>query len=110
MKKLTLFINDQVAYECDRDMVLAQEQLKFLDKMDSDMDRGVKIQGELITNPDEKQRATFVIMSLIRALQQDNDAATYSSCAYLVKRLPNVLEIRASDQENTIDIELVEEH
>ena len=110
MKKLTLFINNQIAYECDRDMDFTSEQLKFLDKMDSDMDRGIKIQGKLIANPDEKQRATFVTMSLIRALQQDNSAAINSSCAYLVKRLPNVLEIRASDKENTIDIELVEEH
>lgn len=110
MKKLTVFINDQTAYECEREMDLEQMQLDFLDKMDSDMDRGVKIRGELLASPDVRQRATFVAMNLIKALQQGNDAAKYVSCAYLVKRLPGLVEVRASDQENTISIELVEEH
>ena len=107
MKKLTIFINDQVAYECDREMNLEPEQLKFLDKMDNDMDRGVKIQGKQFSRPDDKQRAIFVAMNLIKALQQDNDAAKYVSCAYLVKRLPGLVEVRASDQENTISIDAI---
>ena len=110
MKIFTLFINDQVAHECDREMVLKPEQLKFLDKMDADMDRGVKIHGELIASPDDRQRATFVAMNLIKALQQDNDAAKFVSCAYLVTRLSGLVEVRAGDQENTISIELIEEH
>lgn len=110
MKKLTVFINDQVAFECDREMDLELEQLKFLDKMDNDMGRGIKIQGELISSPDDKQRATFIAMNLIKALQQDNDAAKFSSCAYLVNRMSSLVEVRASDQENSISINLVEEH
>lgn len=110
MKKLTIFINDQPAHECDREIYLDDEQLKFLDQMDADMDRGVKIQGELFANPDEKQRAKFIAMNLIKALQQENDAARFSSCAYLVSRLPGLVEVRASDLENSIHIELVEEH
>lgn len=110
MKKLTVFINDQVAYECDREIDLEPEQLKFLDKMDNDMDRGVKIQGELIASPDIRQRATFITMNLIKALQQENDAAKFASCAYLIKRMSSLVEVRASDQENSINIELIEEH
>ena len=110
MKKLTIFINDQVADECDREMHLDQEQLKFLDQMDMDMDRGVKIQGELFASPDTRQRATFIAMNLIKALQQENDAAKFASCAWLVKRLPGLVEMRASDQGNSVNIELVEEH
>ena len=110
MRKLAVFINDQVVYECNRDMYLEPEQQKFLEKMDKDMDRGVKIQGELFNKPDEKQRAIFVAMNLIKALQRDNDAAKNVSCAYLVKRLPGLIEVRANDQENTVSIELVEEH
>lgn len=110
MEKLTVFINGQAVYECDREMALEPEQLKFLDKMDNDMDRGVKIQGELIASPDDKQRAVFVAMNLIKALQQDNNAAKFASCAYLVKRMSGLIEVRASDHENTVSIELVEEH
>ena len=74
------------------------------------MDRGIKIQGELITNPDSRQRATFVAMNLIRALQQSNEAIISASCAYLVNRLPSLIEVRARDQGNTVNLELVEEH
>ena len=110
MKKLSVFINKQVAYECDRDMLLEPEQLMFLDKMDSDMDRGVKIRGELFINPDNRQRATFIAMNLIKALQQSNDAALFASCAYLVNRMSSLVEVHASDQENAVGIEFVEEH
>lgn len=110
MKKLTIYINDQVAYECDREIHLEPEQIKFLDKMDNDMNRGLKIQGELVARPNDKQRATFVAMNLIKALQQDNNAAKSASCAYLISRFSGLVEVRASDLENTISIELVEEH
>ncbi|WP_455198501.1 hypothetical protein [Kaarinaea lacus] len=110
MKKLTLFVNEQVAYECDREMDLTPDQLRFLDKMDTDMDRGVKIQGELISSPDQKQRATFVVMNLIKALKQENDAAVSVSCAYLVNRIGSLVEVHANDLENSIGIELIEEH
>jgi len=110
MKKLTVFINDQVAYECDREIVLEPEQVAFLDKMDADMDRGVKIQDELIAKPDVKQRAIFIAMNLVKALQQDNDAAKFVSTAYLISRLHGLVEVRASDQDNSVNIELVEEH
>ncbi len=101
MKNLTVFVNGQVAHECDREMDLNQEQLVFLDKMDNDMDHCVKIQGELIARPDDKQRAKFVAMNLIKALQQDNDAAKSVSCAYLINRLSSLLEVRTIDQELT---------
>ena len=110
MKKFIVLINDQAVYECDRDIALEEKQLEFLDKMDSDMDRGIKIQGQLFASPDSMQRAQFVAMNLIKALQQDNDAAKSVSCAYLVNRLPGLVEVRANDQGDTINIEFVEEH
>ena len=110
MKKLTIFANDQVAHECDKEIRFEEGQLAFLDKMDSDMNRGIKIQGKLITNPDSKQRATFVAMNLIKALQQDNQAIVHASCAYLINRLPKLVEVHANDQGSAVNIELVEEH
>ena len=110
MNTLTIYINEQVAYEYDKQNELKDEQLAFFDKMDSDMDRGIKIQGEFITNPGSIQRATFVAMNLIRALQQDNEAIISASCAYLANRLPAVIEVHARDQGNTVNIEFVEEH
>jgi hypothetical protein len=108
MKALSIYVNEQLVYEYDRDTSLDDNQLTFLDRMDADMDRGIKIRGELITDPDDKQRATFVAMNLIRALQQENDAAISVSCAYLATRLPDLAEVQADDHETTVKIELVE--
>jgi hypothetical protein len=109
MKKLTVFVNDQVVYEYDRERTFDDRQLEFLDKMDSDMARGIKIQGELITRPDSKQRATFVAMNLVKALQQENEAKIAVSCAYLSQRQPQLIEVHANDHEQKVKIELVEE-
>jgi hypothetical protein len=110
MKLLTIFANDNIVYEHDRDKVLDERQIAFLDKMDGDMDRGIKIQGELITHPDTKQRATFVAMNLLKALKQENNAIIAASCTYLAQRLPALIEVRAKDQGDGLTIELVEEH
>lgn len=107
-ESLTVFINGQVVFEFDKGHELEEQQLAFLDKMDSDMSRGIKIQGELLAKPDNQQRATFISMNLIKAIQQDNDAVIFSSCAYLVNRNPALTEVHANDVENSIKIEFVE--
>ena len=109
MDKLTLLVNNEIVFEFDRDLTFEDEQLVFLDKMDSDMDNGIKIHGELLTNPDSQQRASFVVMNLIKALQQDNDTVKTASCAYLLNRYPALIEVHANDHDNRVKIELIEE-
>jgi hypothetical protein len=110
MTLLGIYINDQLAYEYDRATALDDKQLEFLDKMDSDMDRGLKIHGELIADPDNRDKATFVAMNLLRALQQEDHARIKVSCAFLATRLPHAVEVHARDQDNRIAIEFVESH
>lgn len=109
MDKLTVLINNEIVFEYDRNLTFADQQLAFLDRMDADMERGIKIQGELLVNPDSQQRETFVAMNLIKALQQDNEAGISASCAYLVSRHPALIEVHANDQDNAVKIELIEE-
>lgn len=109
MHKLAVLVNDEIVFEFDRDITVDDQQLAYLDRMDSDMDSGIKIQGELLTDPDSQQRATFVAMNLIKALQQGNDAIMSASCAYLVNRYPALVEVRANDHGNAVNIELIEE-
>ena len=85
MNQLSIFINDQLAFEFDSSKALEVKQLEFLDRMNQDIDRGFKIYGEIITEPDQKQKATFAAMNLLRALRQE-------------------------DHDNRIDIEFVETH
>ena len=109
MKKLSVFINEHVVFEYDRDITFEEQQLTFIDKMNNDMERGIKIRGELIPHPDSKQCATFVVMNLIKALQQENTASIAASCAYLVNRHPALVEVHANDHENSINIEFIDE-
>lgn len=109
MKKLMFFINDEVVYEYDRSISFEPQQLDFLDKMDKDMAKGIKIRGEFTIHPDLQQRTTFVVMNLIKALQQDNDAVIAASCAYLANRHPDLIEVHANDHDDSIRIELVTE-
>ena len=110
MNTLSVFINDQLVFEYDRSTELDDKQQTFLDKMDLDMQRGLKIDGELITGPDSQQKATFVAMNLVRALQQEDHVRINVNCAYLSSRLPNVVEVQARDQGECVGIEFVEVH
>jgi len=109
MSTLSIFVNQQVVFEYDRDTVLDDQKLAFLDRMDADMARGIKIQGEMMTNPDDQQRARFVAMNLIKALQQENDASIMVSCAYLCQRNASLSEVHINDHEDLVKIEFVDE-
>lgn len=109
MNALAIMVNNELVFEFDKEMTFKDQQLAFLDRMDKDMDSGIKIQGELLPKPDKQQRARFVVMNLIKALQQDNEAVITASCAYLVNRLPALSAVHVNDAADEIKIELVEE-
>ena len=96
-------------FEFDRGLSCEDQQLAFLDSMDADMDSGIRIRGELLVNPDKQQRATFVVMNLVKELQQGNDAAISASCAWLANRLPALREVHANDAADTVRVELIED-
>jgi len=41
MNTLTVYVNDEIAYEYDKEKIIEEQKLAFLDKIDSDMDRGI---------------------------------------------------------------------
>lgn len=106
---LTIYVNDQPVYDHDRDTVLDDRQEAFLDRMDLDMNRGVKMNGVLHEHPDARQRQTFVAMNLLNALRQDNPAKIAVACAYLTQRRPQLREVRAYDHEQGVMVELVDQ-
>lgn len=107
--KITIYINDEPVFDFDRNPFLEEEQIKFLDKMDSDMDRGLKIDGQLIEKPEMQHRTKFVAMNLLRALRQEEHAKVAALTAYLTQRRPALIEIRANDVDNAVVIDLVDE-
>lgn len=108
MSHLGIYINDQLTYEYDRSTEIDDKQQEFLNKMDGDMDRGFRIYGEMISEPNSKQKATFIAMNLLKALQQEDHAKMAVSCAYLSTRLPDVDEVHARDKDDRIIIEFIE--
>lgn len=106
---LTIYINEESFYEYEDATGLDESKIKFLEKMDSDMSRGIKVAGELINEPSTEQRTHFVAMNLIRALSQENEAVIGVSCAYLTNKKPNLIELRASNDKGSIEIEFIEE-
>ena len=108
MNKLAVLVNNELVFEFDRDLTFEDQQLAFLDRMDSDMDSGIKIQGELMVNPGSEQRATFVVMNLVKALRQGNEAVVSASCAYLINRHPALTEVHANDDGDAVKITLIE--
>ena len=107
MNNLTFYIDDEVVYEHDENISLEQQQLDFLDSMDADMKKGIKIRGELTIDPDLQQRSTFVVMNLIKALQQENDAVISVSCAYLISRHPELTAVHINNNDDTMSVVLV---
>lgn len=74
------------------------------------MKAGITIHGDFFENPDDLQRARFIAMNLINALQENNDATVFATCAYLVNRMPGLIEIRASGEKENIKVEFIEEN
>ena len=108
-QSLTIYINEESFYEYEDAAGLDESKINFLEKMDSDMSQGIKVAGELIHEPSTEQRANFVAMNLIRALSQENDAAINVSCAYLTHKNPKLIELRASNENGSLEIEFIEE-
>lgn len=107
--KLTLYINDEIAFEHNREITLEENQLVFLDGMDADMDTGIKIRGELIKQPVLEQRLTFMALNLIKALQQEDEGKVSVSCAYLLSRRPDLTDIRVTDQSEGLNVDFVDQ-
>lgn len=106
MEILSVVVNGDVVYEYDKSTALNDQQRDFLDKMDQDMGRGIKIRGQLIDKPGKQERATFIAMNLLKALMQQDEAKIRVSCAYLNDRLPELTTVQASDQDEGTAIEL----
>ncbi|VAW74344.1 hypothetical protein MNBD_GAMMA15-1341 [hydrothermal vent metagenome] len=104
---LTVVIDGQPHLEYDRGKTLPTQQLAYLDRMDLKMDEGVALGGETVAQPDRLQRAQFVALHLLEAMQDGDDALIAASCAYLANRLPDLHQVKASLNGGAVSAELV---
>ncbi len=104
---LTVLVDDQVHLEYDRNKPLPEKQLAYLGRMEQQMDDGIRLGSGWVERPDQLQRAQFVAIHLIEALQQGDDALVAASCAYLASRLPDMQQVKARLTGGGFAIELV---
>jgi len=81
--------------------------MRSLDHMDQKMDAGIRLGSDWVENPDPMQRAKFVAVNLIEALQQNSEGLVAASCAYLANRLPALKQVKAKLLGGGFSVELV---
>jgi len=104
---MQIILNGNPEIEYDRAKPLAERQLEYLDKMDKEMAGGFKLGDEQIDSPDLLQQAQFVASYLAQALFSENDQMIVASCAWLALRLPDLKQVKLSQQDEQVSIDLV---
>ena len=107
MSQLKVIINGEEIINYDGSTRLPGRQRDLLDRMDADMNSGVELNGESISNPDLMQRARHVAMNLIMAIQNNKDSLVTIACAYLKNRLPDLQQVVVSDDGEQVSLELI---
>ena len=100
-------VNGQSVLEYDRRKPLPARQTLFLDHMDRDMDSGITLDGQRISQPDPMMRARFVANHLLEATESGDDNLAAAACTYLAVRLPGLKQVRAERREGQMHIDLV---
>ena len=98
---MVVLVNGEALFEYDRTKVLPEQQKQYLDRMDQKMEAGIQLGDEMVVNPDQQQRAQFVALTLLNAVEKDDEASIAAMSAYLAVRYPDLKQVKAdSDKES----------
>ena len=106
-EKLYIELNGASVIEYDRNIRLPGHQRTFLDRMDEDMAEGFELSGQTIDDPNPVQKAQFVAIQLLNAMQQNEEGLIAATCAYLANRYPEMRKVVASEQGDNVSLDLV---
>jgi len=95
-----VIINDVPELEFDRTKPLPERQHQFLEKMDRELNSQIVMGEEVIRNPGVEEKAQFVAINLVNALQTSNDSVAAAMCSYLAIRIPNLKQVKVSEDSN----------
>lgn len=104
---LSIYINGNKVLDYERNQREPGQQRRFLDGMDLDMDEGIEVNGEMIDSPDKMQRAHYVAMSLFYGIENKSEGLISTTCGYLVNRLPELKQIRATEDGDEMTLDLI---
>lgn len=105
--QLVISLNGESQLHYDRSKPLPDHQRAFLDKMDLEMQQGITINNQNIQSPDLQQRAQFVALNLIQAIQNSDEQKAAATCAYLAVYLPDLKHVKAEQNAQGLLIDLV---
>ena len=104
---LEIEVNNKTIMEYDRNTRLPGKQREFLDIMDFDMDKGIYLGNEHYANPDVRQRAKYVAMKLIQALQANDRGMMNAMSAYLINRFPKLNQVSVEKTGEEMKVNLI---
>lgn len=104
---MAVILNGVAQLEYDRNKSLPAHQELYLEKMDQSMSEGIQVGEDFISEPDLNQRAQFVAANLANAILSDNEAMCSALTAYLANRLPELKQVKISNTDGQVTIELV---
>lgn len=104
---LTIHFNGEAVLQYDRNKPLTDRQADYLARMDDKMALGIMLGNEFVIDPDPLQCARFVAGQLSQALQNDNEQVIAATCAWLAVRVPELKQVRMTEQDDSLVIDLV---
>jgi hypothetical protein len=104
---LVIVADGQSQLEYDRQKRLPDDQRAYLDRMDVRMDAGIRLGENDISYPDQLQRAQFVALQLIQAIEGGQEGLAAATCAYLANRVPELRQVRVETRDGKRSVDLV---
>lgn len=104
---LAIVLDSESQLEYRRSTPLGDQQLAYLDGMDRRMDAGIELSSVRIEKPDALQRAQFVALQLLRAVESGNEPVAAATLAYLANRIPDLKQVRATTRDGLLTFDLV---
>ena len=107
MSVLVAVVKGEPVVEYDRDVALPENQLEYLQKMDSKMDQGIPLGQGNVFAPDLEQKSQFVASQLFMAIETENEQLIAASMAYLATRLPELKQVSTKEKDGEQQISLI---
>lgn len=107
MEPLVVVLDGVSQLEYARATPLEPAQHVYLERLDQRMDAGIEIDGRRIEQPNPLQRAQFIALQLLQAVQAGNEPVAAASCAYLANRIPELKQVRATTRGGLLSFDLV---
>ncbi len=104
---LVVTLDGMSQLEYRRSTALAEHQLQYIDLLDQRMDGGIELNGRRIEAPNALQRAQFIALQLLNAVQDGNEQVAAATCAYLANRIPDLKQVQATTRGGMLSFDLI---